>query len=297
MRGEWLEDILAIMDNGALNKAAEARLLTQPAFSRRIAAIEEQLGVELLDRSRRPASLLAGVRDQELRLREIVSLTRELVHDLRNQDHKGHNQVIVASPHALTTSVVPQFVKFLTSEIDVNIRLRSANRDECTAMLLTRQADMTLTYRANYEEPRTRGHYIEERVIGEERFIAVASAACADRFRGDYARGEIPVITYPSNVFMGEAMAREIYPLMNSVILRKRAETALTLAALQLALAGVGVAWIPYSLAESDLRLARLESLADILPGTTFAITVQRLEGHKSATEAAMWDAIGTGSL
>ena len=30
MRGEWLEDILAIMDNGALNKAAEARGGAQP---------------------------------------------------------------------------------------------------------------------------------------------------------------------------------------------------------------------------------------------------------------------------
>ncbi|MRX37410.1 LysR family transcriptional regulator [Aminobacter sp. MDW-2] len=294
MRGEWLEDILAVFDTGSLNRAAEARLLTQPAFSRRIAAIEDYLGVELLDRSRKPASLLAGVKDQELKIREIVALTRELVLDLKTQDRKSHNQIVVASQHALTTSVAPHFVRFLTSEIDLNIRLRSANRDECTAMLMTKQADLTFTYRANYEEARTRGDYIEEIVIGEERFVPVASSDCSAMFRDAYNKGELPVIAYPSNVFMGEAMIREIYPsLRSSTTIRKRTETALTLAAHQLALAGVAVAWVPRSLAESDLALGRLDCLVDILPETTFAITVQRLEGHKTATEGAVWDTIG----
>jgi DNA-binding transcriptional LysR family regulator len=293
MRGEWLEDILAVFDTGSLNKAAEMRFLTQPAFSRRINAIENYLGVELLDRSHKPAKLRDGIKDQELKIREIVSLTRELVLELKNQDRKVHNQIVVASQHAITTSVAPHFVKFLTAEIDLNIRLRSANRDECAAMLMTKQADLTFTYRAVYEDVRTRGEYIEELLIAEERFLPVASAERVVEFRESYRRGELPIIAYPSDVFMGKAMVREIYPLIgNAVLLHKRTETALTLAALQLALAGVGIAWIPHSLAESDLSAGRLHSLADILPESLFAISVQRLEGHKSAVEAVVWDAI-----
>jgi DNA-binding transcriptional LysR family regulator len=34
MRLEWLEDILAVMETGSFIRAAEQRLLTQPAFSR-----------------------------------------------------------------------------------------------------------------------------------------------------------------------------------------------------------------------------------------------------------------------
>lgn len=293
MRGEWLEDIVALFDTGSLNKAAEIRLLTQPAFSRRINAIENYLGVELLDRSHKPANLRAGIRDQEFRIREIVSLTRDLVLELKSQNRKSHNHIVVASQHAITTSVAPHFVRFLTSEMELAIRLRSANRDECAAMLMTKQADLTFTYRAAYEDVRTRGDYIEELTIGNERFVPVAATDCSMEFRESYRRRELPIIAYPSNVFMGEVMIREIYPTIGiATILHKRTETALTLAALQLALAGVGVAWVPYSLAESDLSAGRLDLLSDILPESLFAIAVQRLEGHKSITEAVVWDAI-----
>ena len=36
MRLEWIEDILAVLDTGSLARAAEKRLLTQSAFTRRV---------------------------------------------------------------------------------------------------------------------------------------------------------------------------------------------------------------------------------------------------------------------
>ena len=55
MRLDWLDDIVAIIESDSLNEAASARYLTQPAFSRRVRTIEALLGVELVDRARRPA--------------------------------------------------------------------------------------------------------------------------------------------------------------------------------------------------------------------------------------------------
>ena len=57
MKLEWLEDLLAVIDQGSLSKAAVARHLTQPAFSRRVRAIEGYLGCELFDRDRKPLQL------------------------------------------------------------------------------------------------------------------------------------------------------------------------------------------------------------------------------------------------
>lgn len=46
-----LEDFLAVTEHGSILGAAEARGLAQPALSRRIRALEESLGVQLLTRS------------------------------------------------------------------------------------------------------------------------------------------------------------------------------------------------------------------------------------------------------
>ena len=43
MRLDWLDDLLAVLEQGSLSRAAESRQLTQPAFSRRIKAIEDYL--------------------------------------------------------------------------------------------------------------------------------------------------------------------------------------------------------------------------------------------------------------
>ena len=60
MNLSWLEDFLALAASGSFSRAAEERHMTQPAFSRRIRALEEWLGTELFDRSSQPARLTAA---------------------------------------------------------------------------------------------------------------------------------------------------------------------------------------------------------------------------------------------
>ncbi|VTR44895.1 Hca operon transcriptional activator [Serratia fonticola] len=49
----WLEDCVALADTLNFSKAAEARYVTQPAFSRRIQSLEEWVGTPLFERNRR----------------------------------------------------------------------------------------------------------------------------------------------------------------------------------------------------------------------------------------------------
>ncbi|MET1083646.1 MAG: LysR family transcriptional regulator [Burkholderiales bacterium] len=46
----WLEDFLALVDCGNFSRAAERRHVTQPAFSRRVRALEAWVGAALFDR-------------------------------------------------------------------------------------------------------------------------------------------------------------------------------------------------------------------------------------------------------
>ena len=114
MRLEWLEDILAVMETGSQSQAAKQRLLTQPAFSRRIRVIEEYIGVDLFDRTHKPARLSNTFLEQRDNIQELVTSLRELLYELKRKDRETQNRIVIASQHAITTSVAPGLIKRLS---------------------------------------------------------------------------------------------------------------------------------------------------------------------------------------
>lgn len=85
MRLEWLEDVVAVSETGSFSEAAERRHLTRSAFSRRIETIEEYVGVDLFDRTRKLVQLLDHVLDQREQIVRLAGMLRELVADQRQE--------------------------------------------------------------------------------------------------------------------------------------------------------------------------------------------------------------------
>jgi DNA-binding transcriptional LysR family regulator len=302
MRLEWLEDILAVLETGSFNRAAEQRLLTQPAFSRRIKAIEHYVGVDLFDRSRKPAQLKQVVRDQQQRMQELVGGLRDLVYEFKRQDRETHKQIVIASQHAIAATVAPDLVRRLSSERDISVRLRSANRDECYALLVTKQADVALMYRTPSDPLPDGDDFLEEAEVRNERLVPAIARDELQKFHHDLAVGDLAVVAYPSDVSLGQVLNQEILPAIDADFIRKKAETALTLAALQMALSGVGVAWVPQSLAANEFAAGSLVDLSAVLPSSALTVVAVRLTGAKTTAEDQVWQAatpeaqmIGTG--
>jgi LysR family transcriptional regulator, hypochlorite-specific transcription factor HypT len=292
MRLEWLEDIVAVAETGSFSEAAERRRLTQSAFSRRIAGIEAYLGVELFDRTRKPVQLRPTTEAQRERIVELVSGLRQLADDLRRGDRRSSNRIVIASQHALTTSLTPSILKGIqTRGENTYVRLRSANLDECFALLLSRQADIALVYRVPGEDQPVSAAYIETLKISADRLIPVYSRAALPDLNDRFTGGEIPYIAYPREVFLGQTMERFILPRFRSLTRPvAAAETALTLAALEMAAVGVAVAWIPASLAQARLRSGELVDLTETLPDCALEVTAARLLGTSGDAEDRVWE-------
>ena len=97
------------------------------------------------------------------------------------------------------------------------MRLRSANLDECLTQLLSRQAA-----------------WLDQQL----------------------AARELLLVAYPSQVFLGETMEKTVLAeLRQRLQLRIKAETALPHAALEMAIAGVAVAWVPLSIVRPEQHL------------------------------------------
>lgn len=293
MRLEWLEDILAILETDSLNAAAGKRFITQPAFSRRIKAIEAHLGVEIVDRSRKPARIKATVGDQRKRIQDIAASMRDLQSDLKRQNREVLNRIVISSQHAITTSLAPELVTKFSQDRQLSIRLRSANRDECYAQLLTKQADIALLYESD-SDPLPKGDdYLETARLGFEPLIPVFPTAYLPRLNEEYARGEIYVIAYPSDVFLGKVVNQEIFAgYASASFIRKRAETALTLAMKELVLRGVGVAWLPKSLVHGEIATDLLTDLSNAFPAARLSLVAMRLATPGSLAVERVWETI-----
>lgn len=287
----WLEDLEALAEAGTLTRAAEMRNITQPAFTRRIQQIEQWLGAPVLDRSRRPARLTPAVLRKIEDIRALLGDLRRLRRDIREWD-SAQRRVSIAAQHSISSGLLPRFISRLQGmRPTLSIRLRSANRDECYSLLMTRQVTMVIAYEADGLPIVPDETLIERSVLGEDRLCPVASPNLASMIRKQAdGMAVLKIVAFPPEVFFGAVLAREVLPgLQAKYRLRITCETALVPAALALALEGAGVAWLPRTVCDANIRAGQLIELGDILGSARISIVSARLATPRTRHAETVW--------
>ncbi|MFP7675495.1 LysR family transcriptional regulator [Marivita sp. S0852] len=291
MRIDWIEDLIALLDSGGVADAARLRNVTQPAFSRRIKVLEDVLGIELIDRSVKPSGPSAILHDHESALRKLAREQRLLLSEMRQEQSTGVRQLIIASQHAITTSMGAKIITALAESSHTHIRLRSANRDECETLLIRRQVAISLTYRIRSEPVSDPPSFLIEAQIGSELLIPVCAASHRRDLMKQFHNGALRIIGYPAEVFLGAAIARHILPTLDprcsiSVV----TETGLSTAALQLSQSGLGVAWVPEALARPALSRGDLCNLNTELGSLEMDLVAHRWAATSNAATLDAWE-------
>ncbi|MEM8795011.1 MAG: LysR family transcriptional regulator [Pseudomonadota bacterium] len=290
MRTDWLDDILALLDAGSVVGAAAARNISQSAFSRRVQALEAMLGIELIDRSSKPNRASEALQKHSEKIRAHAHQQHMLIKEIQAEARTGSTLIVIAAQHAISTSLGPEIVKGVTRTGNVHVRLRSANLDECETLLMTRQAQLALTYRIENESERVRNSLVEDAVIASETLVPVYATPDVETMLERFHDGDLDVVGYPSDVFLGSVIARRILPkLERKCRITITTETALTPAALQFAAASMGVAWVPEALARIQLRDGSLTELGDDLGRVEMQIVARRLRERDTHSRDAIW--------
>ena len=284
MRLEWIEDILAVLDTGSFTAAAERRHLTPSAFTRRIRSIEEALGAELFDRARKPITLRPHVSGMEAELREAVRRLRELKIRLSDTEGRNRQRLSVCCQHALTTMVAPWLATRLGGAPEAGLRIRSGTRSDCHLMLLRQEADLGLIYETAGDALEFDSALFEKLPLGSDAFVPVAAP-------GQAVGRDLPMITYPAGIYLGEVLRLHILPnLPRDLAPVSVAETGLSPAVLQFIRQGLGVGWLPRSVAAEALARGELVSLERHLPMAALHVRLVRARGAGSSLAARAWD-------
>lgn len=288
MRVDWLEDLVALLDAGSMSEAAAARNISQSAFSRRIQALEDVTGIELTNRDVKPVrpSVVLKAHDEELRRAALGQ--HQLIKRMQQESRSQRQLVVIASQHSITTSLGPEIIDAVSNLGKAHVRLRSANLDECHALLMTGQADVSLTYKLPDGPAMSSPELTQELVIAQERLTPVFRKDQAKSLIWKFHAGELDMIAYPADVFLGIAIGSNILPgLERQCRLNIVAETALTTAAMRMSVAGSGVSWVPEVLARHELDNGVLADLREPLGHIDMQLIARR---RRDKTEGMLQD-------
>lgn len=295
MRLEWIEDLLAVIDTGSFTLAAEKRYLTQSAFTRRIHSIEDTMGTALFNRTTRPVQPLAHVKEQESEMRSVALRLQVLRNSLADPFEAPASRVSFACQHTIATTISPRLIRELTRDGLVNVRVRSSDREACLMMLLTAEVEFALIFESLENSREHENDVFLEESLGSDWMIPVIAADFEEQFLDALNRQVLPLITYPQNLYLGQLFDLAFMSNLSERYQIKRvAETGLALAALHYALEGIGIGWLPRSIASRDIEQGRLLDISDRLPSKELRVKIVRLRKDMSELSEQVWDQIAS---
>lgn len=260
------DDVLALLDEGNLSRAAARRHVTQPAFSRRIRSFEDWVGVPLLDRETNRVALHPALAANVAEIRATIQRIEALRARLRDGG-TGSGRLVLATQHALAVSVVPDALAAVhRAEPGLTTRLRTMNREDCLAFFVRGDADLLMIYEARGFPPLPFDDSIGRRIWMRDALVPVCGGPLRHRLGADgRPREPFPVICYPADSHFGRLVDHDgAGSAAPERVGHAAVETAFSVAALRLAEAGLGVAWLPHSLCLRQIAAGDLVSLATV---------------------------------
>lgn len=296
MEAAWLEDFLALADCMNFSRAAERRNITQPAFSRRIRALEAWVGAPLIDRdTHRLALTPAGT--------AFLPAAEQALHALRRgrsaateAAQTGAGELTFLATHALSLTFFPHWLRTLETAVgDSAVRLMADNMVACERMMLEGRAQFLLCHHHPAAHMRLDGPSFRSIRLGTDMLVPVCGrdeGGAARHVLPGAADAPLPYLAFSGESGMGRIVEAFRAAQAPAAWLKPVFTSHLSTALIAQARAGRGLAFAPLSLAAADLapdgRLTRAGGSAWEIP---MDILLVRPRARMTPAAEAFWTA------
>ncbi len=154
MDTQSLKAFLQVVDSGSFSEAAEELHLTQPAVSKRIAALEQQLGCQLFDRIGRHVHLTeAGnaLLPQAKQILQAVASAERSIHDLSGR--VSGKLAMGISHHIGLHRLPPVLRRYTRLHPEVKLDIDFMDSEQAYQRILHGELDLAVVTLAPYSEP------------------------------------------------------------------------------------------------------------------------------------------------
>jgi LysR family transcriptional regulator, hypochlorite-specific transcription factor HypT len=301
MELRWLEDFLALAEQRTFARGAAVRRVTQPAFGRRIRALEEWLGARLFVRSAQGAVLTPAGKFLRTPAEELTRHVYQLRQATLEVADREASTLSIAATHALSFMFFPSWIRnhALFGTLGP-VNLISDTLDACEDIMLKGEADVLLCHYHQDAGTRLDPYQFTSVIVGGDVLLplsAPGSKGAPQWTLPGRPESPVPFLSYGPKSGLGRILDAVWAKERGAFSMQKRFTAQLATALLSMARQGQGVAWIPQTLAAEDVEAGRMVDAGRGRFAVEVEIRLFRPLHGQTRTAAAFWKAVADGNL
>lgn len=281
----WIEDFLALAHQRNFSRAAAQRNITQPAFSRRIRAVEDWIGTALIDRSARSFALTTAGQ----RFLDGAPMVLMSVEALRKDCFlPGNTAISLISTHALAANFVNEWLSALVPSLELkDYSLEAADISDCFNAVVSGRRDFMIVPSV-IETSSLSVSGLQRVIIGSDALALVGSPRIAELVdkHGPSEALKGRLATYGAASPFEKLLAGRLayYGMRHNEI-----ASPLVAVLKSMALTGMCAAFLPVSGLESDFASGALSRLEPSHDDIRYDIALYRRPTSLSPRAEAFW--------
>ena len=276
MDTKWLEDFVSLAETRSFSRSAQLRHVTQPAFSRRIQALEAWAGADLVDRSIYPTRLTAAGETFHAQAQEMLAALQTTRNLMRSHQAGGSDMIDFAVPHTLAFAFFPHWLLQLRRNCpSLKCRLIALNVHDAVLRLTEGHCDLLIAYDHPSQPLQLAAERYEMLSLGQETLAPYSRTDSDGRplfALPGTAAAPLPFLGYAAGAYMARLVEQIVKHAPLPPQLDPVYETDMAESLKAMALEGHGMAFLPASSVRKDLRARRLAGAAE---GSGWELTME----------------------
>lgn len=248
MEIKWLEDFLCLVDTRNFSRSADQRATTQPAFSRRIKALEEWVGAILFDRSKQPISLTASGEQFRPVAEEIMRRLLQGREQIRQTGRETESTISFSATHGLSLTFFPDWIRKMEKRSGTLLtRLDSNQISYCVQALLRGESHFIICCTHPHVDMGLPEEFFISKKLGEDKLLPVSAPDKTGR-PSQLLPGSIDTplsyLDYTDTSVIGRAVEYTLANRSEKSYLNRVFESHLVAVLKTMSMEGRGLAWI-----------------------------------------------------
>lgn len=301
MNISWLEDFLALELTRNFSRAADLRHMTQPAFGRRIRALEAWLGTSLFDRGTQPVSLTETGEWFRKVAQDLLAQVARLPGEARAMEDSWSTTLRFAATHTLSFTFMPNWLRSLEPRVSVGaIQCVSDMLQRCETLMLQGKVQFVLSH----SHPSVKGQLDDAGYpsiqLGHDTLVPVSSIGDTGHPTHQVPETDgrpfsIQLLDYSAESGIGRIFHELLGPELERFSVKTIFTAHLASVLKPMVLSGRGIAWLPQSLIADALDAGRLIAIGPERWRIPLQVRLYRDRSNMGQTAERFWDAISDG--
>ena len=292
----WLRDFEALVAQKNFSRAAEDRNVSQPAFSRRIRALEEEVGVKLINRQTLPLSLTPAGEVFLPQARIMLRTYQETLERCQIIDAAGENVIRFATSQSLYMTHYKTHIAPLVEKggLDIDLNSTSWAADQFVSALQQRYCDVILTYwhpSMDFLAPLEMGK-CEYLTLSRDDFLPVSRVGADGPMHQLRKGGNKPVslLSYGTASALRSVVDYTLRQNIDGPKILVVNRNALAISVKAMIMEGFGLGWLPRELCKEELQTGQMQIVGNDTFAEKLEVRLYRDKDNTKPTLNTLWD-------